>query len=125
DTRAQSRTSVVPGFFAHGALTERVHLSLAVMAPFGLYVRWPEGWAGAEQSLKTDLKVLMVNPSVAVRLGSRWSVALGASPIRGLVKLALGLPPPNMGRADLDGGAWGFQSNAALLWKAVPGRLQV
>jgi long-chain fatty acid transport protein len=125
DTHAQSRTSAVPGLFAHGTITDRVHLSLALMAPFGLYVKWPDDWAGREQSLKTDLKVLMANPSVAVRLGPRWSVAAGASPLLGLVKLAIGLPPPGMGRADLDGDAWGFQVNAAVLYRPLPERLHL
>jgi long-chain fatty acid transport protein len=125
DTRAQSHTSVVPGLFAHGAVTDRVRLSLAVLAPFGLFVRWPEGWPGAEQSLETDLKVLAVNPSLAVRLGHRWSVAAGASPIRGLVKLAIGLPAPSIGRVDLDGDGWGFQANLAVLYKALPDRLHL
>src|SRR6185295_697607 len=107
DTRAESRMSVVPGIFAHGRITDRVRVGLAVLAPFGLYVKWPEGWPGAEQSLKTDLKVLAVNPSAAVRLSERWRVAAGASPIRGLVKLSIALPAPSTGRADLDGGAWG------------------
>jgi long-chain fatty acid transport protein len=124
DTRARSRLSLVPGIFAHGRLTDRLNLSLAVLAPFGLYIKWPDGWPGAEQSLLTDLKVLAVNPSLAVRLSDRWSVAGGVSPIRGLVKLAIALPPPNDGgRADLDGGAWGVQFNAAVLWKALPQRL--
>src|SRR6185295_19409685 len=60
DTRAESRMSVVPGIFAHGRISDRVRVGLAVLAPFGLYVKWPEGWPGAEQSLKTDLKVLAV-----------------------------------------------------------------
>jgi long-chain fatty acid transport protein len=123
DTHALAHTAFVPGLFAYGTLTDRVRLSLALVAPFGLYVQWPDGWAGAEQSLKTDLKILMANPSVAVRLSPRFSVAAGASPVRGLVKLAIGLPPPNMGRVDLDGGAWGFQGNLAVLWKALPERL--
>jgi len=125
DVHAQSRTSVVPALFAHGVLTDRVRLSLAVMAPFGLYVNWPDDWAGREQSLKTDLKVLMANPSVAVRLSPRWSLAAGASPMLGLVKLALGLPPPSTGRADLEGDAWGFQLNAAAMFRALPERLHL
>jgi long-subunit fatty acid transport protein len=60
-----------------------------------------------------------------VRLGSRWSVAAGVSPMRGLVKLALGLPPPSTGQADLEGDAWGFQGNAAVLFRAVPERLHL
>jgi long-chain fatty acid transport protein len=125
DTHAASRTSVVPGLFAHGAISDRVRVSLALVAPFGLYVKWPDGWPGAEQSLKTDLKVLMANPSVAVRLSDRWSVAAGASPIRGLVTLAIALPPPNMGRVDLDGDAWGFQANLAVMFRALPQRLHL
>jgi len=127
ETRSDSKLGLVPSIFAHAALTDRVGLSLAVLAPFGLFVEWPDDWAGRERSLKTDLKVLMVNPSVAVRLSPRWSVAAGVSPIRGLVTLAIGLPPPNAetGRADLDGAAWGWQANVAGLFRAIPERLHL
>jgi len=126
DTRSESKVGVVPSIFAHAAITDRVRLGLAVLAPFGLFVRWPDAWSGRDRSLKTDLKILMVNPSVAVRLGQRWSVAAGASPIRGLVALSLGLgPPPDAGRADLDGGAWGWQVNVATLFRALPERLHL
>jgi long-chain fatty acid transport protein len=126
DTRSESRLGVVPSIFVHGAVTERVGIGLGLLAPFGLYVKWPDDWEGRLGSLKTDLKVLMVNPNVAVRLHDKVSVALGASPIRGLVALSLGLgPPPDAGRGDLEGDAWGWQVNVATLFRAVPERLHL
>jgi long-chain fatty acid transport protein len=124
DTRADSRPHLVPSLFLHGRVTDRVRAGLALLAPFGLYVKWPEGWQGAEQSLKTDLRVLAVNPSVSVRLHDRVSVAAGASVIRGLVDLSLALPSPIPGgRADLTGATWGWGVNLALLYRPLPERL--
>jgi long-chain fatty acid transport protein len=125
DTRAQSRPAVVPNLFLHGRVTDRVRLSLNLMAPFGLYVKWPDDWEGAEQSLKTDLKILALNPSVAVRLSDQVSVAAGASLIRGLVGLSLALPAAIGGRVDMDGGAWGWSANLAVLYRPLPQRLHL
>jgi long-chain fatty acid transport protein len=121
DTTSNAKPSLVPSVFLHGAVTDRVHLGLAVLAPFGLFVEWPEGWVGADHSLKTDLKVISANPSVAVRLSERLSVAAGFSVMRGLVKLALA--PINHIRGDLDGSAWGWAANAAVLYRPLPERL--
>jgi len=125
DTRSESRVGVVPSVFAHAALSERVHLGLGLLAPFGLYVKWPDDWEGAEQSLKTDLKILALNPSVAVRLHDKVSVAAGVSAIRGLVGLSLALPQAIGGRVDMDGAAWGFGVNLAVLYRPLPGRLHL
>ena len=125
ETSSGSRPAVVPSVFAHAAVTDRVRLSLGLLAPFGLYVKWPDDWEGAEQSLKTDLKILALNPSVAVRLSDRLSLAAGVSAIRGLVGLSLALPQAIGGRVDMDGGAWGFSANLAVLYRPLPGRLQL
>jgi long-chain fatty acid transport protein len=122
-TSSQSRPAVVPSLFLQGALTERVHVGLGVFAPFGLYVKWPDGWVGAQQSLKTDLAVLAVNPSIAVRLHERLSIAAGASVVRGFV--TLGLEPVAHAPAELKGSAWGWGANVAVLWRPLPERLHV
>jgi long-chain fatty acid transport protein len=121
ETRSEGKPALVPSVFLQGAVTERVHVGLAVLAPFGLYVQWPEDWVGADQSQKTDLKVIAANPSVAVRLTDRLSVAAGFSAMRGLVHLVLA--PINHVRADLEGRAWGWGANVALLYRPLPGRL--
>jgi long-chain fatty acid transport protein len=107
EVASRAKPAVVPSIFMHGAVSSRVQLSLAVLVPFGLVVRWPDGWVGAQQSLVTDLKVFTANPGVAVRLDERLSIAAGLSIARGLVTLAQGLPPVPGGRADLKGDAWG------------------
>jgi long-chain fatty acid transport protein len=119
EVSAQSHPSLVPSVFLQGRIVDRVHVGLAALAPFGLYVKWPDDWVGAQQSIKTDLKVLALNPSVSVRLHDRVSVAAGASLMRGLVELDLA---PGV-RADLNGHAWGVGGNLAVLWRALPERL--
>jgi long-chain fatty acid transport protein len=125
DTWSISHPALVPSTFVQGRVADRVHLCAAVLAPFGLYVKWPENWVGHEQSIATDLKVIATNPSVAVRVHDRLSVAAGFSVMRGLVDLALGLPQPPGGRADLSGSATGLGFNLAVLWRVLPQRLHL
>jgi long-chain fatty acid transport protein len=125
EVRSRTSPTPVPSLFWQVAIAERVRATLAVLVPFGLVVRWPDGWPGAQQSLITDLVVSAVNPSMAVRLHDRLAVAAGGSLLRGKVTLAQGLPPVPGGRADMEGDALGWAANVALLYRALPERLHL
>jgi long-chain fatty acid transport protein len=125
DVESPSEPRLVPSIFAHLPLGSRVQASLALLAPFGLAVSWPEGWVGAQESLSSELTVLSVNPSLAVRLDDRVSLAAGVSVMHGTVSLALALPTPPGGLAALAGDAWGVSANAGVLVRLYPERLHL
>jgi long-chain fatty acid transport protein len=116
---------LVPSLFAHVPLGDRVQTSLALLAPFGLAVVWPDGWVGAQDSLSTALTVIALNPSLAVRIDDRLSVAAGLSVMHGSVSLALALPTPPGGLATLSGEAWGVGFNLAVLFRLLPDQLHL
>jgi len=119
---------LVPSLYGHVRVHDRVQLGLAMLAPFALFVAWPEGWVGAQQSLGTDLVVLAFNPSVALRVTDTLAVAAGVSFLRADVTLAAALPSPPVGpggRADLTGDDWAVAANLALLWRPLPDELHV
>jgi long-chain fatty acid transport protein len=119
---------VVPALYAHAALTDRLRLGLALLAPFGLDVSWPDDWIGAQKSLSSRLTVVSANPSLAYRPGDRLGVAAGVSVLHGTVALATALPPAPFGpggRVDLSGAAWGVAFNLAATYQLWPGVLDL
>lgn len=122
---ARRRTHVVPSFFAQAALGTRVHLGAALLVPFGLAIAWPEDWIGEEESLETSLVVTALATSVAVRITDGLSAAAGLTGMRGTVALAAALMPQYGGRADLEGSGYGLGGSLAVLWRALPDRLQL
>jgi len=128
DVEAPGGARLIPSLFAHVPLGDRVQASLAVLAPFGLAVSWPDGWVGAEESLSSTLTVLSANPSLAVRVGDRMSVAAGLAVLHGNVDLSLALPGPPFGpggAAALAGEAWGVGLNLGLLLRVIPDALSL
>ena len=125
DVVAPSDRQLVPSLFAHVPLGDRFTLSLAVLAPFALKVSWPNDWVGAQESLSSSVVVVSANPSLAARLGDRFSIAAGVNVMRATVDLALALPTPPGGTGSLSGIAWGLGANAGVLYRALPDQLHL
>jgi long-chain fatty acid transport protein len=125
-TDSLGRSYLVPALYAHAAVAERVRLALAIDVPFALAVAWPPDWSGARFATECKLSALSFNPSLAVRLTDRLSVAAGVSAVRGSVAITTGLPlAVGAGSVDLQGSAWGVGANLALLLRLLPDRLNI
>jgi len=64
------------GYYARG-ITERATVGLGVFAPYGLETDWPDTSEGRFLGYKSMVRGLYVQPTVAYRLGERWSVGAG------------------------------------------------
>ncbi|HVV16342.1 MAG TPA: outer membrane protein transport protein [Polyangia bacterium] len=115
----------LPTVFANTPVSNRVAVGLGVYTAFGIGVRWPDDWAGGEATVAASLETLAINPTVAVRLDHRLSLALGFDAVRGAVDFTNALPALAGGDVRLGGGTWGFGGNAALLYRPLPNQLQV
>lgn len=97
----------VPSVFAHAAVADRVQVGVGLFAPFGLALRWPDDWAGAQKALATRLRFIELAACAAYRVHDKLAIAAGLAAVRGDVKLSAELPREVGGRADLTGGGWG------------------
>ena len=70
---------LIPTFYFATPVTEDIWLGMGFSAPFGLKTKYPEGWIGRYQSIKSDLVTLDLNPAVAISLTDRLSVGAGLS----------------------------------------------
>lgn len=73
---AGSLSAVPNGYLSWEVAPQRVWAGLGVSTPFGLVTEWDDGWVGRFHALKSDVKTVNINPSVAVKV-NEW-VSLGA-----------------------------------------------
>ncbi len=71
------QSAVVPNLFWKGRWGS-YDLGLSVVAPFGLETRYEGNWLGRGAGVKSELKTININPSVARKVGS-WSFGAGIS----------------------------------------------
>lgn len=122
-TDSQRGNFFLPTVFASAPVADRVAVGLGVYTAFGIGVTWPDQWIGREATISASLQTLSINPTVAVRLERRLSLAVGFDAIRGAVDFKNGLPALAGGQVELGGGTWGYGFNAALLYRPLPNRL--
>jgi len=114
---------VLPTVFANAPITDRVAVGFGAYTAFGIGVHWPDDWAGREAAIAASLQTLSLNPTVAVKLEERVSLAVGFDAVRAAVDFRNGLPAVAGGDVRLGGGTWGYGFNAGLLYRPLPNRL--
>ncbi len=69
--------SPVPNGFLTHQINDRIWLGVGVTAPFGLANEYDDGWFGRYDSIKTELTVIDVQPSVAFKVNDKLSIGGG------------------------------------------------
>jgi long-chain fatty acid transport protein len=69
----------VPSGYFSWQVADTVWFGLGANVPFGLTTDWEESFVGRFHALKSEVKSVNINPSVAFTLGSRFSLGFGAS----------------------------------------------
>lgn len=69
--------AAVPNAYLSGQLTKDLFLGLGISAPFGLATEYDAGWVGASTAIKSEIKTINVNPSVAYRVSDKVSLGFG------------------------------------------------
>ena len=67
----------VPNLYYTHQINDKVWAGLAITAPFGLGSEYDENWFGRYDSIKTELKTINVQPSVAFKVNDRLSLGAG------------------------------------------------
>jgi long-chain fatty acid transport protein len=125
ETDSQRGNFFLPAVFANGRLTDRVAVGVGAYSTFGIGITWPYDWVGREAAIKASLQTLNLNPTVAVLVHPRVSVAAGFDAVRSVVDFTNGLPALIGGDVRLAGGTWGYGFNVGGLYKVSPGQLHV
>jgi long-chain fatty acid transport protein len=115
---------VVPNAYLTGQLGERLYAGIGLNAPFGLVTEYDAGWAGRYHAIKSQLRSVNVNPSLAYRVSDRLSLGAGLSAQYVDVELTrsidscarLGLPGACDTFSSIEGDDWSFGFNLGLLY---------
>jgi long-chain fatty acid transport protein len=124
-----------PNIYFAKALNNNVRLGVGINTPFAYKTDYDKGWVGRYQALKTELKTININPSIAFKASDKISLGLGFSAIRTAAELtnavdfgticatALGgcgigaTYQTNDGFARVTGDDWGFGWNAGAIFQ--------
>lgn len=115
----------VPNFYFSKAVTENVRLGIGINAPFGLKTEYGDSWVGRYQAIKSELKTININPSIAFKANDQFSLGFGISAMRAEADLTsavdfgtpLGAFQALDGKARLEGDDWGWGWNAGALFQ--------
>jgi long-chain fatty acid transport protein len=69
----------VPNAFFTMAMTPNLSFGLALNVPFGLTTEYDSGWRGQFTALKSEIKTVNINPSIAYKLNNMVSIGGGLS----------------------------------------------
>jgi long-chain fatty acid transport protein len=106
----------VPNLYVAAPIGERWRVGLGINAPFGLKTEYDDNWMGRFQGIKSEIKTMNVNPSVAYRVTDRFSLGAGVSWQKIDAELTsavvLGLNTEGRTKLEADDDAWGWNVGA-------------
>ncbi|MCD6706040.1 MAG: OmpP1/FadL family transporter [Thiobacillus sp.] len=108
--------AVVPNAYFAYSLTPDVHLGLGLNSPFGLKTEYDPDWKGRAQAIKSEVKMVNLNPSIAWKAGE--SLSLGAGLSIQYAEATLTSSAGGAGVATVKGDDYGWGFNLGALWQA-------
>jgi long-chain fatty acid transport protein len=104
----------VPNAYFAARLTPDVVLGVGLNAPFGLKTEYDSAWAGRTQAIKSELKTINLNPSIAWKASESLSLGAGVS-IQYAEATLTNASPAGLVTVDGDDYGWGF--NLGAIWQ--------
>lgn len=114
--------AAVPAGYMTWQLTDRVTAGLGIGAPFGLKTHYDSSWVGRFHAVKSEIKTVNINPSIAFKVNDVLSIGLGVNFQRidadlTSVANAVAVPGGGVGQQALarikgDDTAWGWNVGA-------------
>ena len=111
----------LPNFYYKQDLTEQLKFGIGVGTPFGLKTEYDRNWLGRFQAVKSELKTVNINPSLAWKVNDQWSLGFGISAMWAQAELT---SAANLGTSESfvrnKGKDWGFGYNLGAIYQATP-----
>lgn len=118
----------IPNIYYAKTITPDIKLGIAISPLFGLKTEYDKDWVGRYQGIKSDLKTISINPSIAFKANDQISLGFGISAMRANAELTnavdfgtlLGVPAlfqKRDGIATIKGDDWGFGWNAGAIFQ--------
>jgi long-chain fatty acid transport protein len=108
----------VPNMYFKMDLSDNLKFGLGVNAPFGLKTEYDDTWLGRFQGIKSELKTINFNPSLAYKVNDQLSIGAGISAMYAKAKLTSAV---NLGAAErtskVEGDDWGYGFNLGAIYQ--------
>jgi long-chain fatty acid transport protein len=107
----------LPNFYYAMPVGKQAWFGLGINVPFGLKTEYDANWVGSLQAIKSEMRTVNINPSIAVRLSDQVSVGAGlnAMYIKGELTAAYPLNPALT--TKMAGDDWGYGFNLGVLYE--------
>jgi len=116
--------ALIPNMYFAKALSTHIHLGIGLNAPFGLKTEYDSNWMGRFQGIKSEVKSLNVNPSIAFKVNQQLSIGAGISAMRAEATLtrAVNLNPAGLQETvvGIKGNDWGYGYNIGAIYQFTP-----
>ncbi len=116
--------AAIPNLFYKQDINEQLKFGLGISTPFGLKTEYDKNWLGRFQAVKSELKTININPSLAWKLNDQWSFGFGVSAMWAQAELTsavnlstFGLPESSVKNKGDD---WGFGYNLGAIYQVTP-----
>ena len=106
--------AIVPNAYIAYRLTPDIHVGVGMNAPFGLKTEYGSTWAGRTQGIKSELKTINLNPSIAWKATDTLSLGAGLN-IQYAQSTLTNLTGAGLLTVEGDDYGWGF--NLGALWQ--------
>ncbi|MBI4190838.1 MAG: outer membrane protein transport protein [Betaproteobacteria bacterium] len=111
--------ALVPNGFFTMEVNPQLRFGVALNVPFGLKTEYDSGWRGQLTALKSEIKTININPSVAYKVNNHVSIGAGISVQKIEAELTnLGLGPLGISKLEADDVGYGF--NVGIMVQATP-----
>jgi len=113
--------ALVPNAYFAFRLTPDVHLGVGLNSPFGLKTEYDPDWVGRYQAIKSEVKTININPSIAYKVSDTLSLGAGLNIqwVEALLTHRQPLPAP-VPLVTIKGDDYGWGYNLGALWQATP-----
>ena len=113
--------ALVPNAYYAFRLTPDVHLGVGLNAPFGLKTEYDPDWIGRYQAIKSEVKTININPSIAYKVSDSLSLGAGLNIqwVEATLTNRQPLPAP-VPLVTIKGDDYGWGYNLGVLWQATP-----
>lgn len=106
--------ALVPNAYYAFRLTPDLHAGIGLNAPFGLATEYDSTWAGRTQAIKSELKTVNLNPSIAWKASDTLSLGAGVS-LQYAEATLTNASAAGLATVKGDDTGWGF--NLGALWQ--------
>lgn len=112
--------AVVPNAFYTMTINPSLRFGIALNVPFGLATEYDPGWQGQLTALKSEIKTVNINPSLAYKVSDTVSIGGGVSVQKIEAKLSAYTGAAATGNLALDADDIGYGFNLGLFVQATP-----